>query len=132
MKNIIKFFDKLEDKIRARLSRKPIIYAIIGGVGIVLFWRGVWHLADEIGLSALFSIIISMIMLLSTGLFVSFFIGHHIILSGIKREKKIEEREESEIKTEMDILQVEAGILEELKNKLIKIEKDIEEIKLKK
>src|SRR3990167_3833380 len=43
---LIKFFDKLEDKTRYRLSKLPILYAIIGGIGIVLFWRGVWHTAD--------------------------------------------------------------------------------------
>ena len=46
MKSIIKFFDKIEDKIRGKLSHYPIFYAFIGGVGIVIFWRGVWHTAD--------------------------------------------------------------------------------------
>ena len=35
------FFDRLEDKIRARLSRAPILYALIGAVGIILMWKGV-------------------------------------------------------------------------------------------
>ena len=45
-KNIVKFFDKLEDKTRAMLSRMPILYAFVGGIGVVLFWRGVWHTTD--------------------------------------------------------------------------------------
>jgi hypothetical protein len=46
MKKILDFFDKLEDKIRKWLSRHPIIYAFIGGAGVVIFWRGVWHTVD--------------------------------------------------------------------------------------
>ena len=92
MKKIIKFFDKLEDWVRGKLSHYPILYALIGGVGIVLFWRGVWHVADEMSLGSWTSIIISLILLLMTGLFVSFFIGHYIIFSGLKQEKKIEEK----------------------------------------
>lgn len=131
MRKIIKFFDKWEDKNRAYLSRRPILYAFVGGTGIVLFWRGVWETADMFSLSGPMSILISMMILLATGLFVSFFIGHHIILSGIKQEKKIEEKEESEIKMEIDVLQSEMIILNELKRKIEKIEKDIEIIKSK-
>lgn len=131
VKKLIKFFDKWEDKNRSFLSRRPILYAFIGGTGIVLFWRGVWETADMFSISGPMSILISMAILLATGLFVSFFIGHHIILSGIKQEKKIEEKEESEIKMEIDVLQSEMNILNELKGKIEKIEKDIEKIKLK-
>ncbi|MCL5004694.1 MAG: hypothetical protein M1170_01985 [Patescibacteria group bacterium] len=125
---IIKFFDKLEDKLRSKLSHYPILYALVGGTGIVLFWRGIWHLADEIGLGAMASIIISLIILLMTGLFVSFFIGHYIIFSGLKQEKKIEEKEESEIRTELDLQRAQMKVLFELKEKIGKMEKDIEKI----
>ncbi|MBI5306569.1 hypothetical protein HZB04_03225 [Candidatus Wolfebacteria bacterium] len=129
MHKIIKFFDKLEDKIRGKLSHWPIIYAFIGGIGIVLFWRGIWHTADEIGLSSFFSILISVILLLSTGLFVSFFIGHYIIFSGLKQEKKIEEKEEKEIEEELDLQKAQINVLIEIKNKLEKIEKKINDEK---
>jgi hypothetical protein len=46
VKNIVHFFDKLEDYVRGILSKYPIPYAFVGGVSIVLFWRGVWHTAD--------------------------------------------------------------------------------------
>ena len=42
--------------------------------------------------------------MLSTGLFVSFFIGDRIILSGLKKEKKIAEQTETEIEFENSIL----------------------------
>ena len=44
--SILRFFDRFEDKNRHFLSRYPTLYALIGGTAIVLFWRGVWMLAD--------------------------------------------------------------------------------------
>lgn len=105
MKKILNFFDKLEDKIRATLSKRPIIYAFIGGTAIVLFWRGVWMVADSFEfLNGPVSILVSVVILLATGLFVSFFVGDVIIISGIKREKKLDEKVASEVKTELDVL----------------------------
>ncbi len=54
------------------------------------------------------SIIISVGTLLLTGLFISFFVGDAIIMSGIKGEKKLVEKAESEIEEE-------AGLLKDLK-----------------
>ena len=85
---IIKFFDKLEDKVRARLSHYPILYALVGGVGIVLFWRGVWHVADDMGLGSWTSIIISLILLLMTGLFVSFLSAIILFFPDLNRKRK--------------------------------------------
>ena len=90
-KKIVRFFDKLEDHVRVALSHYPIIYTIIGGFSIVLFWRGVWMTADYFPfLNGPVSIIISVSILLVTGLFVSFFITDRIILTGIKQEKKLD------------------------------------------
>ena len=122
---IINFFDKLEDKVRSKLSHYPIIYALIGGVGIVLFWRGVWYVADDMSLGSWASIIISIILLLMTGLFVSFFIGHYIIFSGLKQEKKIEEKEEDEIRAELDLQWAQMKALLEIKERIKNIEEKI-------
>jgi len=100
----IDFFDKLEDKVRIALSHRPISYAIIGGVGIVLFWKGVWETAEYFPL--LFgpaSAVLGIVILLLTGLLVSFFVGDSIILSGVTREKKLVEKTESEVRSEWDI-----------------------------
>jgi MFS superfamily sulfate permease-like transporter len=122
-KKIAIFFDKLEDKVRGRLSHKPILYAFVGGVGVVLFWRGVWHTADWLSYyflhrqtqlspldlinltDGLLSLVIGTVLLLMTGLFVSTFIGNEIIISGIKGEKKLTERTEEEITKERVSLQ---------------------------
>ncbi len=118
MKSIIIFFDKLEDRVRHWLSRRRILYGFMGGTGVVLFWRGVWHTADylsarfgflsagasTVALSELWDGLLSLafgsVLLLMTGLFVSTFIGNEIIISGLKREKKFAEKGESEVKTD--------------------------------
>ncbi len=133
MKKVLRYFDKLEDRVRGRLSRYPILYAIIGGSAVVLFWRGVWVTADEISmtlpaqylwLDGPLSVAISVFVLLITGLFVSFFLTDRIILSGLKQEKKLEEKTESEVRTE-------GNILLDLKDQVNKIEKEIQEIDTK-
>src|SRR3990167_220712 len=105
VKRLIRFFDKLEDRIRAQLSRMPILYALIGGVGIVLFWKGTWETAELYPwLYGPVSIIVGVGIMLGTGLLVSFFIGDSIILSGFKREKKLVEKTESEVRSEKDTM----------------------------
>ncbi|MBX4215444.1 hypothetical protein KW797_00615 [Candidatus Parcubacteria bacterium] len=115
--------DKLEDKVRGHLSHHPIIYAFISGVGIVLFWRGVWNTADLFDfMTGPVSLLIALTILLMTGLFVSFFVGDTIIIAGLKRQKKVAERTETEIETEKDELDEMRGIIR-------KMERDLEEIK---
>ena len=121
---LVKFFDKLEDRIRGALSRHPIVYTFIGGVGIVLFWRGVWLTADLFPfMTGPVSIIISVALLLLTGLFVSFFIGDEIIIEGLRQEKKITEKTESEIKSEEATLRQIRKTLEDIEAKLNKLSK---------
>ena len=108
-KSLARFFDLLEDKVRARLSHRSILYALIGGVCTVLFWRGIWHSADILMVQGGFlgdffyeptSIIWTSIVLLMTGLFVSNFIGERIVISGLKREKKVTDKTETEVEEE--------------------------------
>ncbi|MFA6430406.1 MAG: hypothetical protein WC229_02000 [Candidatus Paceibacterota bacterium] len=144
MKKILRFFDKLEDRVRIRLSHRSIFYALVGGSLVVLFWRGIWHSADilmEKGAEmymyngSLFgkilyyvfyepnTIVWTALLLLLTGLFVATMIGDRIILSGLKHEKKVEE------KTEVEVRQEEEQIVL-LNKKVAQISKDIEEIKI--
>lgn len=90
-KIIYKFFDRFEDKNRMKFSHYPIFYSLLTGAGIILFWRGIWHAADETPIlqDSFVSIIVGAIILLAIGTFVSSFIGNEIIISGNKKEKKI-------------------------------------------
>jgi hypothetical protein len=98
---ILHFFDKLEDHTRRVLSHYPITYALIGALGIVLLWKGVWEVAGEFPiLDGMGSVVVGLTLLLSTGLLVSFFVGEGIIISGIKGEKKLVEKTEQEVRGE--------------------------------
>ncbi len=124
-RKIINFFDKLEDKTRARLSHVPLLYAFLGGVGIVLFWRGVWHIADEISLNSFVSIILGTLILLVTGVFVSSFIGNRLIISGLSGEKKLTEKTKDEIETEEDQINRLQKTLLRVEEKVTQIESEI-------
>ncbi len=130
-KRTMHFFDKFEDKVRGHLSHYPILYTIIGGVAIVLFWRGVWHTADMLEakggiLGFIFYEPVNMLIvigiLLATGLFVSYFIGDAIILSGYKSQKKLAE------KTSKEVLEEEAS-LADIKRVVDSIKDEVDEIK---
>ena len=128
---IYRFFDKLEDHTREELSRFPILYALVGGVATVMFWRGVWHFADTLALendifavlfSGPMSIALSLIVLLVTGLMVSIFVGDRVIISGLKREKKLAEKTEIEVREE-------SIVLADLHTRFDKLESAIEDMK---
>lgn len=130
MTQMTKFFDKLEDLIREHLSRRPITYSIIGGVGVVLFWRAVWETADMLAglnpaLAFLFyppiQLLLSTILLLLTGLMVSVFIGDRIILSGLRHEKKLEEKTE-------ELVEEEVITLVEIQQSIKKLEKEVKKL----
>jgi hypothetical protein len=128
---LIKFFDKLEDHVRIGLSHYPLLYSLIAGMGVVLFWRGVWHTADKLEVSSRLgslvfsgvgSMVLGILILLITGLLVSTFIGDSIIISGIRKDKKLIEKSTKEIEEDLRIEDSEKDILQ-------KIEQEIKEIK---
>ncbi len=131
IKKVVDFFDKFEDGVRGNLSRFPVVYTLIGSVAIVLFWRGIWHTADILQakggiLGFLFyepvSMIITVVILLATGLFVSYFIGDTILISGLKQQKKSADKTKKDIEEE----EKEIVVLEEA---ILDIKKEMDEIK---
>ncbi len=128
-KKIYSFFDKLEDRTRGHLSRHPITYSILGSIFLVLLWRGIWHTADILEHSGgkvgafLFHPFISATWstwgLMLIGLFVSMFVGDMIIMSGLKRQKKVTEQTEEELIKEEA---AEEDMLEHIEEHLTRIE----------
>lgn len=132
MQNFIDVFKNIELRNRVFLSRHKILYAIIGGAGIILYWRGIWMTADllqKIGshniehfwgyifyyvFSGPGTAILGIIVLLLTGLLVQEFIGNDIIISGIKKEKKIVDKTEEEILREIEEEEINKKLLQEI------------------
>lgn len=119
---LLKFFDLLEDKVRHWLSRWPILYALVGILGIVLIWRGVWRLADDASLNPWLSVIFGVIILLVSGLLVAIAIGDEVLISAWRGRRKI-----TEIRLEETLTLVER--VEEIKNLLNRIEERLGTIK---
>lgn len=116
---MIKIISKLRNKIVVYLSHRPELYALIVGVGIVLFWRGVWHSTDLIHTyfnvfnnnltidsvsspwwDGPLSFVVGILVLYITSAFTSSFIGNELILAGLRKEGKIHQKTEIEIKDE--------------------------------
>jgi low affinity Fe/Cu permease len=135
-KKVLNFFDKFEDHVRGHLSRYPILYTLIGGVAIVLFWRGVWHTADILQarggwLGFIFyepiNLVLVFALLLATGLFVSYFIGDSILISGLRKEKKLHEKTEKDIRDEEATLNDIKQVMNELKHEVDEIKNAVED-----
>jgi len=111
--------------VRGFLSHYPMIYALVGGVGIVSFWRGVWETSDLLGIPSEASLVGGILILMSLGILVTEFLGNRIIISGLRGEKKLEEKTLKEIEDE-------EMFLSNLKNKVERIEKLLVEMNNKK
>ena len=132
---------KLETRITAYLSHRPKLYALIVGIGIVLFWRGVWHGTDEImyylsqdytfsSISTLISptwwdapltFLVSIIILYFTGAFTSSFIGNELILSGLRGEKRLNEKTEEGVERTEEQVKNEVRAIADIRDDLKKV-----------
>ncbi len=141
LKKIFHWGDKLEDRVRGKLSHYPITYAFIGGAGVIIFWRGIWHTMDflmfvmigqnaEIGTGypwwdGPLSIFVGTVMLLTVGLFIPTFIGNEIIMSGLRGEKKLTEKTEQEISEDVALNIKIVREMKEIERRLESLEKKI-------
>ena len=144
MGKIRAFSAKYEEKMRIYLSHHPQLYALVVGIGIVIFWRGVWHTVDFMhtyivtfngnmttdSLSGAWwdgplSFAVGIIILFAAGAFTSSFIGNELILSGLKREKKIAQKTETEIKGEEEFIGDLKQELEVMTEKVGELEREV-------
>jgi hypothetical protein len=134
---------KIKDKITIYLSHRPGFYALIVGVGIVWFWRGVWHTTDlfhtyfqvfqsnstidfisSTWWDGPLSLVAGIVLLYFTGAFTSSFIGNELILSGLRGERRLTQKTESEVRGEEEFI---LDIKNELKTMANKIDQlDVE------
>lgn len=108
----------MEDVIRGKLTHYPILYAIIGSIATVSIWRGIWEVSDIWGIPGWVSAIGGVVLAIATGLFVSFFIGENIIISGLNKEKRTDEKTEDEINKERSSIENIQNDIREIKELL--------------
>lgn len=109
------YMKKLLARLHIYLSHHTFLYALITGIGVVLFWRGVWHSVDLIHIyfqgpldldmhpwwDGPLSFIVGCLVLYISRAFVSSFIGNELILTGLRTEKKLAQKTESDLKVEV-------------------------------
>ena len=132
------------NRLTAYLSHWPGLYALVVGFGVVLFWRGVWHTIDQIHSYATYeeisgtinaymspwwdgplSLVVGTLILYFTGAFVSSFIGNELILSGLRGEKRLNERTEEEIRNEVRAIADIKDSVREINRNLEQLEKKV-------
>ncbi len=87
-------------------------YESFGGIPGILFSSGG-------------SIVIGVVVLLSTGLFVSVFVGDSIIMSGLKHDKKIIERAIEDVELEKSDVEKMLELVIEMKQEIETLEKKV-------
>ncbi len=133
-------------KIKTWLSHHPLLYAFFGGIGVVLFWRGVWHTTDFLMQTATIvqmdkstdlnmglwwdgplSLLIGSLLLLCMSAFVSSLIGNEIIISGLRAERSQLKKEDKTLHSEAQEIHEVRNILAHLSKKVDHLENDFAE-----
>ncbi|MBP6884929.1 MAG: hypothetical protein KBC17_03890 [Candidatus Pacebacteria bacterium] len=92
MKEITKTLLRFESYARKFFEQYPFLQALLAGIGVIIFWRGIWEWLDDINVSPFSSIIIGAIILFGVGAFLQTFIGNTIIIKNVEQEEKIEKK----------------------------------------
>ena len=101
MKSPTSFFLNIEERARLFFERVPFIQAFLAGVGVIIFWRGIWEWLDQSGVTPLASVILGSLILGSVGVFVQTFIGNTIIIREVKQEEKNEKKAVQKMEVEV-------------------------------
>ena len=129
MRTITNFFLGIEERARVYFERLPFIQAFIAGIGVIIFWRGVWEFLDTQGISPIGSVVIGILLLGSVGVFIQTFIGNTIIIKNVKQEEKMEKKELEKVEGEVGIEEV---TVQALSKKLDLLMQKVSEIESKK
>lgn len=114
---------QIEQRARTYFERFPFTHAFLGGIGVVLFWRGVWEIADQMRVDPILSIVAGSLLLGAIGLFLHTFVGNAIIIKNVEKDKQLTTKTEREISdVEKDIHKEEVTLLQ-VSEKLDRLEK---------
>jgi len=125
-------FLKLEEKSRHRFEKLPFTHAFFAGVGVVLFWRGIWEVADRLQLNPYWSVVLGSLVLMILGLFLQTFVGNTLIIKKVESERKIDQKAETDLKKVQQEIDVEEITLDVLARRLENIESKLDELNRKK
>ncbi|MEI6316223.1 MAG: hypothetical protein WCO65_00665 [bacterium] len=106
MKSITKTLLEIEDRARLHFEKTPFLQALLAGIGVIIFWRGIWEWLDVQKISPVVSVMIGSLILLSVGVFVQTFIGNTIIIKNVKQEEQLEKKAIKEMESEVDTEEV--------------------------
>ncbi len=125
MRNI---FLTIEERARKYFEQFPFIHAFLAGVGVILFWRGTWEIADIYRLNPFTSVFAGILILGGIGLFVQTFVGNAIIIKNVKSEINLEKKNKKEVEQfEKEVIKEEIT-LNELSSKLDILTQKLNEI----
>jgi hypothetical protein len=131
MRNLTNIFLKIEEKSRNYFEKTPFFHAFFAGIGVVLFWRGVWELSDILGIEPILSICLGALILLILGVFLQTFVGNTIIIKKVESEQKIDLKTKTDVEKVQQEVNIEEVSLELLAKKLESIESKIENLNKK-
>ena len=124
MRPITRILLETEERTRTYFERVPFIQAFLAGIGVIIFWRGIWEWLDVFHISPVVSVIIGSIILLCVGVFVQTFIGNTIIIKNVKQGEQLEKKAIKEMEVEVGTEEVS---LSSLSKKLDVLMKKIDE-----
>jgi len=102
MKSITKILLNAEESARLYFEKTPFIQAFLAGIGVIIFWRGIWEWLDMNQVSPVTSVVIGSLILLCVGVFVQTFIGNTIIIKNVEQEERFEKKAIKQMEGEVD------------------------------
>lgn len=128
MQYVTNIFLQIEERARTYFERIPFVHAFLGGVGVVLFWRGVWEIADRMRIDPIASIVIGSLLLGAIGLFLHTFVGNAIIIKNVEKDKRMTKKAEHEIASVEKDVKKEGVTLDQLSAKIDRLEQVVREV----
>ncbi len=126
MRSITKKLLSIEDRAREYFEQMPFVQSFFAGIGVIIFWRGIWQWLDQSSVSPLLSVVLGSLILLCFGVFVQTFIGNTIIIKNVKQEEQLEKKAIKEMEGEVNTEEV---TLSSLSAKIDELSKKIDERK---
>jgi hypothetical protein len=122
MRYFTNIFLRIEEDARTYFEHVPFLHAFLAGIGVVLFWRGVWEYADRLHIHPLLSLGIGILLLGGIGLFLQTFVGNTLIIKSVKKEARLEQQEEKKIEKVAQEMQEEEVTLAHISEQIKKLE----------